>query len=406
MVYEFKLVAADGKTTSFTETFEGAPLSLIKPEAGATIDLSKPFDLEWTPGPDPNKTVQLVVFVEQIGLANALPVAFFPDTGRAHINQQMLGELAATGQKITIGANAIIVERKEEIVKKTITNDSVVSLVNGDGVRVTFAGKPGPARKPAFPGFNVAKGAVNINVAEVQNLYSPAMGAMAPVKSMRNLALTAFVIKGTTSGEQVSGGGGYTVTTTWEADLGVENMKNLVNAMADQFMKTAVDTLQATEVPTEKIMATEGYQNMRKARSASSSSGFYAAARGLTSFDGPAQFTIKVGGIESWYYDITKTSGSDAMFEVYFDLERKKPRKASEFTFKVKARVMCRAYPFQIVQGFIFPMLSAEWTSDTFEIKDGGTIEEMLAGLKYQDFLAAAAESLSQIRAKQGELGM
>jgi len=401
--FSFYLKGAPNNEFSFEETYSGEKLKILKPEEGETIDFSEGFDIEWTPGNDPGKMVTVSVKLKQLGIETVAEIATFPDVGKARISKHLFGEAFEQATSIDEGPNTLVLERRNDEVRYIFNGDAIVSSVDADAVPINVTGKPPKAELPTIKAFKVKKGDIELNFHETYHIRN-----MANLKDIKNIALTSFVLKGVTfavdSKTETTADGVYKVTKTWYLDIGEENLHNIANTMADYFMEKLKNTINTNEIPTDKVINTQGYRWMNKVAQSSDETGFYVTARDLTSFDALRQFKVKVGGTTSWYYDIAKASGSDAMFEVYFTLWRQKPKKNTDLTFDVTAEIDTKVFPNKIVKQYIIPSATAKWKSDTIEWKEGTIVTDFIKALKFEDFIDAYMNALKQFKEKQTSL--
>ena len=403
--FTFELKGSGQKAVRFTRTYHGQKISLLAPKKGQKLDLSKGFTVKWTKGNDPEKAVKISLIVTQMGLENIVPVAVFPDVGQAQITPQMLGELKAPGQKIKTGENYVIIERQKDEIFYELNGDGISSSIDADAAAVIFTESPPDPVRPVVESFKVKQGDIELTVSECATRYNPYAGMIVPVNQIRSVALSSFVLKGFTSGTKKTKAGKVTTTYSYWADLGRDNLQNVVNIMAANFLQQVATALNSEQVSIPQILQTRGYQKMRQVESKSDVHAFYVTANNLTSFEGLHQLQFKIGGIESWYYDIAKSSGADALMEVYLTLHRQKPKHSHEFTFDITASVVNKVYPYNIIMRCGFPSVEAKWKSDSFELQgnhfDAG---QFLRAIKFDQFVKTYLMALEQLKQKESQL--
>ncbi len=405
--FTFKLQGNGQKAVHFTRTYNGQKISLLAPKKGQKLDLSKGFTVKWTKGNDPEKAVKISLIVTQMGLENIVPVAVFPDVGQAQITPQMLGELKAPGQKIKSGENFVIIERQKDEIIYELNGDGVSSSIDADAVTVIFSKSPPDPVRPVVESFKVKQGDIELTVSECATRYNPYTGMMVPLNQIKSIALSSFVIKGTTFEAKKKKAGNITTHITYEADLGRDNLQNVANIMAANFLQQVAATLKAEQVSIPQILQTRGYQKMRQVESKSDLRAFYITANNLTSFEGLHQLQFKIGGIESWYYDIAKSSGADALMEVYLTLHRQKPKHSHEFTFDITAGIVNKIYPYNIIMRCGLPSVQAKWKSDSFELQGNHfDTEQFLKAIKFDQFLKTYLMALEQLKQKESQLNI
>ena len=408
----FFLKGKDGAPVEFTETYSGERMEIQSPASGDVLDLSQGFDVTWSPGMDAGKVVRVSLIVEQMGLENLIPLGFFPDAGTAHVSKQLIAEAHPTAQKIKQGKNTLLVERQRDEIRYIMAGDTIVGIVDADAVEVTVTGEPAAAMNPVIDGTTASKDGVAVTLAPLASLKT-----MTKLPDVRRFGLSSFVMKGRTDYTDIKSktdttyGADYkktttTTITTWEADLGKDNLLKIVDATADDFTGAVAGALSATEVPADAIKATKGYVAMSEVESESDPHAFFVTARGLTSLDFFRQLDVKIGGGLSWYYDMQKATSSQLLLEVYLTLTRKKPKGEKEFTFDVQAEVVARSYPLDVVEPHTFPVAKATWTSDSFEWEEGMDLAKVTGALKLDAFVAAYADAIAQYKTKQAALSL
>ncbi len=405
--WAFKLKGREGPEVAFTETYAGQKLVVSSPAPNASLDVGKGFKVAWAPGPDPSKVVKVSLFIEQVGLQNVFPIGYFHDTGEAFVSPALLSEVNTTGQGLQMGANSLVVERQRDEVRYVMNQDSVVGFVDADVVPVTLTGATPKFSPPVLEAIEVKKGDVAL---KLDSAY--ARKNLAMVGDLKKFGVSSFVLKGTTAGSEskessVTAGNVKTTTTTttsWEADLGRDNLLKLANALADRFGGGVASTLGLTEVPAATLMGTKGYGAMKKVASESSTQGFFVTARDLTSLDAFRQLEIRIGGGVSWYYDMQAASDTQLLVECYVTLARHKPTSAKEFTFDVTVDFVAKSYPWPLAEPFAFPGAHAAYTSTSFEWKDGMAIGDVITAIKVDQAIDAYLEALGQYKAAQAKL--
>jgi len=405
--WAFTLKGKEGPEVAFTETYDGAKMEVTSPAPNGALDLGRGFELTWNPGPDPSKVVKVSLFIEQVGIQNVFPVAYFHDTGKAFVSPALLAEVNTTGQGFQMGANSLVVERQRDEIRYVMNEDSVVGFVDADVVPVTLVGTPAKPVQPVIDAIEVAKGDVTV---KLDSAY--AAKNMAPVADVKQFGISSFVLKGTTAGSESSTSsttaGNVTTTTTtttsWEADLGRDNLVTIANTLADRLGTGVAGALGATEVPAATLTATKGYGAMKKVASESSTQGFFVTARDLTSLDALRQLQIRIGGGLSWYYDMQRASGTQLLVECYVTLARHKPKGAKEFAFDVTVDLVAKSYPYPLVEPFTFPGAHATFKSTSFEWKDGMPVADVVKAIKVDQVIDAYVEGLGRYKAAQAAL--
>jgi len=405
--FAFSLKGKQGPEATFTQAYDGATLVVSEPAEGATLDMSQPFTLRWTPGPDPKKIVKVSVKMEQIGLENFLPVAYFPDTGEGVVTTRMLADLNLPGQSIKEGPSHLLIERQKDIVQYKMYGDTTISVIDADAIPVTIQGSLPEPERPFVAKHDHESGDLTVAFGD-SYLSTNVLRA----KDLKRFGFSTFRIEGTTGGSEsstssVTAGNiktTTTTTTTWQADLGEDNLKKLVNAMAERLSAAVTGTLGVAEVPASELLATPAYQRMNHVPSESNPMNFYVNARGLTDLTGWHQFVIKAGGHGAWYFDMQQATDSQLLFEVTFRLDRQKPKNKNEFTFRVHAQIDSKSYPLPIQAMYSFPPVVADWTADSFEWQDGMAIADVLKALKFDDFVAGFVAGLEQWKTTQATL--
>jgi|GEM_PF-1237463 len=405
--YSFRVKGrGDADTESFTETYTGERIEILKPAAGDSLDLREGFTLEWTPGNDPERMVKVNMIMTQMSLHNMLPVLLLKDTGKAKITGDMLAESMGTAQKYLIGANSIYLERQKDEVKDLFWGDAVVSSIDSDAIPVTVTAAPSKKTGAAIPAITVTESGVTVVIAETQNLYSPIMGAALDPGDIDRIALASFAFKGVTGGSwsksstTESGGVKTTTTTTksWGKDFGVPVLTRAANLMADGLMASLKSGLNADEVDRTKLVSTAAYQRMSSKEPESDAISFYVNARDLANFSSWKNIKIRVGGTENWYYDMMQKSGSDALVECYINAVRQEPEtgKWDDFVFDISIDVSLRSYLGGIIMANAMPRMAASYVSEKITITENTTYEELLKAFRYEDFMKAYTAALDQ----------
>ncbi len=390
----------------FTEIYQGDKITLTKPEPGATLDLSKGFDIKWTPGSDSTKVVKLSMLLTQIGLENVLPVAIFNDVGKAHISPEMLGESLQPATKFKMGNSFLQFERQKDEIRYLFNGDAVVSYIDADAVEVILTGTAVKRDGPAIPAIESTEGDVTVIVSETPFKYNPLVGAVADVSKIKKIGLSSFVFKGITGGswEKKSSKTSDNVTTTttttkrWGKDFGVPVLTQLANYFADGLMQAMTVGLHAEEVPKEAFASTEAYQRMASLKPESDSKSFSVNARDLADMSSWKNIKVRVGGTQAWNYDMMKASGADALAECYITATRHEPEdgKYDEFVFDVNVRVVYKAYPGPIVMPSNIPTATADYVSNSLKITPQTTYDDLLKAFKLESFMVAYAQSLNK----------
>ncbi len=413
-VYDFVVHGSAEDPIEFSETYQGESIEILEPAPGSSIDLSKGFDLKWTPGSDSSKVVVLSTFMTQIGLQNILPILVFVDDGEARVTPDMLADAITPGQKYLIGESVLQLERQRDEIRYVMSGDGILSLVDSDAITVTTMGEAPAKADPAIPAISATEGVVTVSLGETQSKYNPFAGAIPQIEAIRNIGLSCFNFQGITGGSweksTSSTVGNVTTTTTttkrWGYDFGVPVLTEFANYMADGLMAAASVGLNASEVPKEQFMGTRGYQQMASKQPKSDDKKFFVNARELANFRDFKNIKVRVGGTTSWYYDMMKSSGTDALAECYIDAVRKEPEagKWDEFVFDISISVEYKTFPMPIVSMGIIPGARAQYTSEMIKIDENTTYQDLLKAFRWEDFMVAYAKTLDEWIAAQKAL--
>ena len=400
--FSFTIDGAAGDPITFEESYYGEKITITSPAEGDEIDLSKGFQLEWTPGADTTKIIKLSMLLSQIGLQNVLPIYLTEDDGVEFISPDILGESIGPAQKFQAGPNMIMLERHKDVVRNIMNGDVVISSVDSDVIQVNVSGEVKSAhgeRNPYIPAITETVGDVTVTIPYTRALYNPGAGALADISSIKNIGLSSFVFRGNTKLKKVSSTATTITTTTWGFDFGVPVLTEFANIMADDFMNIVTAGFGAQELPNEAFVENPSYKRMASGAGKSSPYNFFVTARDLANFDAWANFKVKFGGLESWYYDMIKSSGADALAECYVKANRIEPEEGasgSTFAFNVNITVVYKAYQGNIVWGSYIPGATATYQSETIEITKDTTYEEFLKAFKIESFMKAYAAALDK----------
>jgi len=406
----FTVKGSAEEPVSFTETYVGEKITLTAPAPNAEIDLSKGFKVEWTPGADTSKMVKVSMIVTQIGLENVLPIGMFNDVGQATITPEMLAESLQPATKFKLGANIIQLERQRDEVRYIFNGDAVVSYIDLDAIEVTVSGSPQKREGPAIPAISVTEGDVTMTIAETQYKYNPLVGAVADVDKISSVGLSSFVFKGITGGSwqktstSKSTVGNVTTTTTttttkrWGKDFGVPVLTNLANTMADGLMAAMTVGLGASETPRDAFVNTAAYQRMADLKPESDEKSFVVKARDLADFSSWKNIKVRVGGTDSWYFDMMQSSGADALAEIYVTASRHEPKDGEydDFIFDMSVSIVFRGYNGPVVMPMSIPGATANYVSEKITITEKTTYEELLKAFKIENVMLAYAQALEK----------
>jgi len=400
--FSFTLDGAAGEPITFEETYYGEKITITKPAPGDDIDLSRGFQLEWTPGADTSKIIKLSMMLTQIGLQNVLPIYLMDDDGSEFISPEILGESIGPAQKFQAGPNMIMLERHKDVVRNIMNGDVIVSSVDTDVIEVNLSGAVKGSHgenNPYIPAITETVGDVTVTIPLTRALYNPGAGALADISEIKNIGLSSFVFRGNTELKTVSVTTTTVTTTTWGYDFGVPVLTEFANIMADDFMNIVTTGFEAQEVPKEAFLDNPSYKRMASGEGKSSPYNFFVTARDLANFDAWANFQVKFGGLESWYYDMIKSSDADALAECYVKARRIEPEEGAAgttFVFDMDISVVYKAYPGNIVWTSFIPGATAAYRSETIEITKDTTYEEFLKAFKIESFMKAYAAALDK----------
>lgn len=398
----FSVKGSAEEAVVFTETYQGEKITLTSPAPGTDIDLSKGFDIEWTPGADTSKIVKLSMMITQIGIENVVPVGIFNDVGHATITPELLAETLQPAQKFKDGANILMLERQKDEIRYLFNGDAIVSYTDIDAIEVNVSNTPAKRDGPAIPAIVVTEGDVTVTIAETMYKYNPMVGAMADIDKIKQVGLSSFVFKGVTGGswESKETQGNYVVTTTksWGRDFGVETLTQLADHMADGVMAAMTVGLGAEETPRDDFVNTPPYQRMASLEPESNVNAFTVKARDLSDLSSWKNIKVRVGGTDSWYFDMMKTSGADALAECYVTANRQEPVTGEwdDFLFDMTIGISYRSYPGPVVMPVGFPSATATYQAEKITITKETTYAELLKAFKVEEFMVAYATALDQ----------
>ena len=398
----FNIKGNDEAGVIFSETYRGDKITLTSPAPGTAIDLSSGFDIEWTPGSDTSKVVKLSMFVTQIGLENILPVALFNDVGHAHISPEMLAESLQPATKFKLGDNVLQLERQKDEIRYLFNGDAIVSYIDGDAVEVSVSGTPEKREGPAIPAIEVSAGDVTVVIAPSQYKYNPLVGAVADVDKLKQVGLSSFVFKGVTGGSwEKSETKGNTVTTTtkrWGKDFGVPVLTQMADYMANGLMAAMTVGLGASEVPQAAVTGSAAYKRMASLKPVSDTKTFTVKARDLADFSSWKNIKVRVGGTDSWYFDMLNASGADALAECYISAIRQEPETGEwdDFVFEMNIVVSYKSYAGPLVMPSHIPVAKAKYLTDKITISPETSYEELLKAFKIEAFMMAYAQALDK----------
>lgn len=395
----------DGSTSDpvkFTEIYEGEKLTITKPMEGENIDLSKGFELKWTPGGDSSKIIKVSMLLTQIGLQNVLPIYLMEDDGSEFISPAILGESIGPAQKFQAGSNMIMLERQKDEVRNIMNGDIIVSSVDSDVVPVTISGTVKSTHgdnNPYIPKIIETVDGVTVSINPVISVYNPGGGGIGNLGPIKKVGLSSFVFRGSTKLQKVSETSTTVTTTTWGYDFGTKTLTKVADIMADGVMDALLTGLGAEEVPKEAFINNPSYKRMASGKAVSGPYNFFVTARDLANFDMWENYEVKFGGKESWYYDMIKASGADALAECYVKATRIKPEEGAAgdlFAFDMNISVHYKAYPGPIVMGCTIPSAVAVYKSDPITITKETTYEEFLKAFKVDSFMKAYSAALNK----------
>lgn len=412
--YRFEVNPSGESAVTFSETYQGEKITLTVPEPGVSLDLTKGFDIRWTPGSDSSKIVKLSMIVTQIGLENVLPVAVFNDVGHATITPEMLAESLQPATKFKLGANILQLERQKDEIRYIMNGDAIVSYIDLDAIEVSVSGSPEKLTEPVIPAIPVTVDSVTVQIAETRYKYNPLVGAVADIDKIKQIGLSSFVFKGVTGGswekKKESTVGNVTTTTTttkrWGKDFGVPTLTQVADHMANGIMAAMTVGMGASETPRDAFVNTDAYQRMAGLKPDSDQKSFTVKARDLADFSSWRNIKVRVGGTESWYFDMMQSSGADALAECYITANRHEPVTGEwdDFVFTMDIRISMRSYAGQVVMPVSVPVATANYVTNKITITPETTYEELLAAFKIEAFMKAYAEALNQWVAENRKL--
>mgnify|MGYP006883086580 CR=1 FL=1 len=398
----FMVKGTQGEAVNFTETYAGEKITLTSPAPNTDIDLSKGFEISWTPGADTSKIVKLSMIVTQIGLENVLPVGIFNDVGQATITPEMLAESLQPATKFKLGANTLQLERQKDEIRYLFNGDAIVSYIDIDAIEVNVSGTPAKREGPAIQMIEVTEGDVTLVIAESPYKYNPMVGAVADIDKIKNVGLSSFVFKGVTGGswqkKKTEGNSVVTTTKRWGKDFGVPVLTQLADHIADGMMAAMTVGLGAEETPRDAFVNSEPYQRMASLEPKSNDKTFVVKARDLADFSSWKNIKVRVGGTDSWYFDMMKTSGADALAECYITATRQEPETGEwdDFVFDVNVRVSYRSFQGPVVMGANIPAATSSYVSEKITITAETTYEDLLKAFKIEPLMLAYATALDQ----------
>jgi len=387
---------------NFTETYAGDKITLTAPAPDTEIDLSKGFEIEWTPGSDTNKIVKLSMMVTQIGLENVLPVGIFNDVGHAIITPEMLAESLQPATKFKLGANILQLERQRDEIRYIFNGDAIVSYTDIDAIEVNVSGTPEKRDGPAIPAIEVTEGDVELTIAETPYKYNPLVGAVADVDKIKNVGLSSFVFKGVTGGswekKETSGNTVTTTTKRWGKDFGVPVLTQMANHLADGIMTGMTVGLGAEETPRDAFYNTPPYQRMADLKPESNTKSFVVKARDLADFSSWKNIKVRVGGSDAWYFDMMKSSGADALAECYITANRQEPEDGAydDFVFDMDIKISYKSFQGPVVMPASIPSATAKYVTAKITITPETTYEDLLKAFKVKDLMIAYATALDK----------
>jgi hypothetical protein len=399
---EFMVKGADEEAVTFTETYMGEKITLTSPAPNSDIDLTKGFDIEWTPGTDTAKVVKLSMIVTQIGLENVLPIGLFKDVGQATITPEMLAETLQPATKFKLGPNILQLERQKDEIRYVFNGDAIVSYNDIDAIEVNVSGNPAKREGPAIPAIEVKEGDVSLVIAATQYKYNPMVGAVAHVDEIKNVGLSSFVFKGVTGGswekKETQGNTIITTTKSWGRDFGVPVLSQMADHLANGIMAAMTIGLGAEETPRDAFVNTPPYQRMAELKAKSDAKTFVVKARDLADFSSWKNIKVRVGGTDSWYFDMMQTSGADVLAECYITANRQEPEDGAwdDFIFNMDVRISYRAYAGQVVMPMVIPSATASYVSEKITITKETTYEDLLKAFKVDSLMLAYATALDK----------
>ena len=399
---DFMVKGSAEEAVTFSETYAGEQITLTSPAPGSEIDLTKGFDIQWTPGSDSSKLVKLSMMVTQIGLENVLPVAIFKDVGSATITSEMLGESLQPATKFKLGSNVLQLERQKDEIRYILSGDAIVSYTDIDAIEVNVVGAAQKRDGPAIPEITVTEGDVNVTIAETKFKHNPLVGAVANVDQIQNIGLSSFVFKGVTGGswETKATQGNYVITTTktWGRDFGVPVLTQMAEHLANGMMAAMTVGLGAEETPRDAIVDTKPYQKMAELKPKSDVNSFVVKARDLADLSSWKNIKVRVGGTDSWYFDMMQKSGADVLAECYITANRQEPEDGAydDFIFDMNVTVSYRSYAGQIVSPMIIPPATATYVSESITISKETTYNDLLEAFKIEALMIAYATALDE----------
>ena len=398
----FSVKGSAEEAVTFTETYMGDKITLTSPAPDTEIDLSKGFEIEWTPGTDTSKVVKLSMMVTQIGLENVLPIGLFNDVGHATITSEMLAESLQPATKFKLGANIIQLERQKDEIRYVFNGDAIVSYTDIDAIEVNVSGKPTKRDGPAIPAIEVVEGDVALTIAETPYKYNPMVGAVADIDKINQVGLSTFVFKGVTGGswekKETSGNTVTTTTKRWGMDFGVPVLTQLADHMANGIMAAMTVGFGAEETPRDDFVNTAPYQRMASLKPKSDAKTFVVIARDLADFSSWKNIKVRVGGTDSWYFDMMQSSGADVLAECNIAAIRQEPEDGAydDFVFDVTIGISYRAYQGSVVMPMSIPPANAKYVSEKITITPATTYEDLLKAFKVESLMLAYATALDK----------
>ncbi len=398
----FSVKGSAEDAVNFTETYMGDKITLTSPAPNSEIDLSKGFEIEWTPGTDTSKVVKLSMMVTQIGLENVLPIGLFNDVGHARITPEMLAESLQPATKFKQGANILQLERQKDVIRYIFNGDAIVSYFDIDAIEVNVSGTPAKRIGPAIPAIEVMEGDVTLTIAETPYKYNPLVGAVADVDKINQVGLSSFVFKGVTGGswekKETSGNTVTTTTKRWGMDFGIPVLTQLADYMANGIMAAMTVGFGAEETPRDDFVNTPPYQRMASLKPESDAKTFVVIARDLADFSSWKNIKVRIGGTDSWYFDMMQSSGADALAECNISAVRQEPEDGfyDDFVFDVTIGISYRAYQGQVVMPMGISPATATYVSEKIKITPETTYEDLLKAFKVESVMVAYATALDK----------
>ncbi len=125
---------------------------------------------------------------------------------------------------------------------------------------------------------------------------------------------------------------------------------------------------------------------------------FVVIARDLADFSSWKNIKVRVGGTDSWYFDMMQTSGADALAECSIAAVRQEPEDGAydDFVFDVTIGISYRAYQGPVVMPMSIPSASAKYVSEKITITPETSYDDLLKAFKVESLMVAYATALDK----------